>query len=147
MKKNNIDVSEVNVFGPETRTTDNTPTGIDLVDCASARIMIGVGVGGITFDSTNKVEFKVTHSDDDSTYTAVATGEVILGTNADASVGSGGIVKSLIAAHAAASLTVVDYIGNKRYVKVLADFSGTHGTGTPLHVTIIKTRLALAGTS
>jgi hypothetical protein len=54
---------------------------------------------------------------------------VVLGQNADASVGTGGIVKSLIAAHAAADTTEVGYIGGKRYLKVLADFSGTHGTG------------------
>lgn len=146
MKRDNFDLLPALVFGPVTLAADNTPAAVDLVGCNSADIQIGVGIGGITFDATNKVEFKITHSDDDSTYAAVGADDVILGTNADASVGTGGIVKSLIAAHAAADLTRVAYIGNKRYIKILADFSGTHGTGTPIQVAVQKTRLTFAGT-
>src|SRR6185436_19412019 len=51
---------------------DNTPAAIDLQGFTSAEIILAVGIGGITFDSTNKVEFKLTHSDDDSSYSAVA---------------------------------------------------------------------------
>jgi hypothetical protein len=125
-----------------TLAADNTPAAIDLQGFDGAKLLIQVGAGGITFDATNKVEFKITHSDDDSTYTAVAAADVILGTNADSSVGTGGIVKSLVAAHATADITSVDYIGGKRYLKVLADFSGTHGTGTPICVTVVKGRAA-----
>jgi hypothetical protein len=125
-----------------TLAADNTPAAIDLQGFDGAKLLIQVGVGGITFDTTNKVEFKITHSDDDSTYVAVAAADVILGSLADSSVGSGGIVKSLIAAHAAIDIAVVDYIGGKRYLKVLADFSGTHGTGTPIAVTVLKGRAA-----
>lgn len=125
-------------FGPITIAADNTPAAIDLQGFEGAKLLIAVGVGGITFDTTNKVEFKLTHSDDDSTYTAVAAADVLLGTNADSSVGTGGIVRSLIAAHAAATIAEIEYIGGKRYLKVLADFSGTHGTGTPIAVSVLK---------
>jgi len=126
----------------DTLAADNTPAAIDLQGFDGAKLLIQVGIGGITFDSTNKVEFKITQSNDDSTYVAVAAGDVILGTLADTSVGTGGIVKSLVAAHAAADISVVDYIGGYRYLKVLADFSGTHGTGTPIAVTVLKGRAA-----
>lgn len=132
-------------YGPITASADNTPAAVDLINSDSATILIAVGVGGITFDATNKIEFKVTHSDDNSTYTAVAAADVVLGTNADTSVGTGGIVKSLIAAHAAADVTKVGYIGGKRYIKILNDFAGTHGTGTPISTTVIGTRLHQAG--
>jgi hypothetical protein len=121
-----------------TLDADNTPAAIDLLGFDGAKLLIQVGAGGITFSSSNKIEFKVTHSDDDSTYTAVAAGDVLLGTNADSSVGTGGIVKSLVAAHATPDVTSIEYIGGKRYLKVLADFSGTHGTGTPIAVTVLK---------
>ena len=55
-----------------------------------------------------------------------------------ATVGTGGIVKSLTAAHASPTVDRVGYLGNKRYLKVLADFSGTHGTGTPIAVVVAK---------
>lgn len=116
-----------------TYTDDNTPAAVDLLGYDSALINISVGVGGITFTTDNKIEFKLTHSDDDSTYTAVALADVIGPT----SVGTGGIIKSLTAAHAAADVTKVGYKGGKRYLKLTADFAGTHGTGTPLSATVL----------
>jgi len=113
---------------------DNTPGAVDLLGFESAVIAIHVGVGGITFDGTNKVEFKLTHSDDDATYTAVTAADV----QGVDSVGAGGIIKSLTAAHAAADITKIGYVGGKRYLKLLADFSGTHGTGTPIAAEVIK---------
>lgn len=132
--RNNMGVG----FGiaPATLDADNTPAAVDLRGYESATVLVNVGVGGITFDATNKVEFKLTHSDDDSTYTAVTVDEV---TGLE-SVGTGGIIRSLVAAHAAATSTRVGYIGGKRYLKVLADFSGTHGAGTPISVPVILTR-------
>jgi hypothetical protein len=124
----------VAVFGPIALDADNTPVAIDLVKYASALLLLHIGIGGITFDATNKVEFKLTHSDDDSTYTAVTVDDVV----GLASVGTGGIVKSLVAAHAAASLTAVGYKGGKRYLKLLADFAGTHGAATPMSAVIVK---------
>ena len=124
----------VNIFGPVVLDADNTPAALDLLGYNGAEIELGIGAGGITFDSTNKVEFKLTHSDDDSTYDAVTIDDVL----GVASVGTGGIIKSLVAAHASATVEQFGYIGNKRYLKLLADFAGTHGTGTPLHAVLRK---------
>lgn len=112
---------------PATYDADNTPAAVDLLGYGSCAIIIAVGVGGITFSSTNKVEYKLTHSDDDVTYTAVTQYDIDRAT-----VGTGGIIKSLTAAHASPTVTRVGYIGSMRYIKLLADFSGTHGTGTPM---------------
>lgn len=114
-------------IGAATLDADNTPAAVDLRDYQSAELLIHVGAGGIVFDATNKVEFKLTHSDDGSTYEAVAQDDV-----QGVTVSTGGIVKSLVAAHATADITRVGYKMTRRYVKVLADFSGTHGTGTPI---------------
>jgi hypothetical protein len=51
-----------------------------------------------------------------------------------------GIIKSLVAAHAAAAVYRYGYKGGKRYLKLLADFSGTHGTGTPIAAIALKSR-------
>lgn len=117
-----------------TYDADNTPVAVDLLGFEGAVIAIHVGVGGITFSGTNKIEFKLTHSDDNATYAAVTAADV----QGVDSVGTGGIVKSLIAAHAAADITKIGYVGGKRYLKLLADFSGTHGTGTPIAAEVIK---------
>lgn len=117
----------VEAIAPAVLDADNTPAAIDIRNYRAAVICISVGVGGITFTDTNKVEFKLTHSDDNSTYTAVTSADV-----KGVTVGTGGIVLSLVEEHAAATLTKVGYHGGKRYLKLLADFGGTHSTGTPL---------------
>lgn len=105
---------------------------IDLADHNSAEIVLGIGIGGITFNATNKVEFIVTHSDDDTTYAAVDTAHILgAGTITD------GIVKALTSAHAAAAAYRFGYIGGKQYVKVTPTFGGTHGTGTPMFCAVI----------
>lgn len=113
---------------------DNTPDAVDIRMFKAVVIGIMVGVGGVTFDDTDKIEFKLTHSDDDDSYEAVAQGDV-----EGVTVGTGGIVKSLVAAHAAATLTKVGYHGGKRYLKLLADFSGTHtDLPTPIAAFVVQ---------
>lgn len=128
-------LAETQVVGPAVLTADNTPAALDLAGFNSAAILISVGAGGITFTTTNKIEFVVTHSDDDSTYTNVTDADVQGVTGV-----TNGIVRSLTAAKAAADTapTEIGYVGNKRYLKVLADFSGTHATGTPISVVLVK---------
>lgn len=94
---------------------------------------IYIGVGGITFTGTNKLDFVVTHSDDNVTYTAVGAEDVILDyTGSLTYPDANGIVKSLQVAHPAAELFLVGIRSKKRYIKIVADFSGTHATGTTL---------------
>lgn len=112
---------------------DNTPAAIDLQGYNSAEIILPIGVGGITFDATNKVEFVLTHSDDDVTYTNVTDADML-----GVSDITGGIIKSLVAAHAAGTVSRFGYKGNKRYLKLLANFSGTHGAGTPMSAIVLK---------
>lgn len=119
---------------PAAYDADNTPAAIDLRGFDGAVFAIHVGIGGITFSGTNKVEFKLTHADEeDGDYTAVAAADV----QGVDTVGTGGIVKTLNAAHASATVTKVGYIGGKPFAKLLADFSGTHGAATPIGATVI----------
>lgn len=112
---------------------DNTPPAVDLIGFNGAEVVLSIGVGGITFSGTNKIEFVLTHSNDDSTYTAVTDADMLGVTGI-----SNGIIKSLTSAHAAAAAYRFGYKGGKRYLKLLADFSGTHGTATPIAAVVIK---------
>lgn len=120
------------LINPATTAADNTPAVTSLASYNGARINVQVGVGGITFSGTNKVEFILKHGDlaDGSDQAAVAAADVA-GVTA-----TSGIIRSLIAAHAAASVTSLSYVGTKQYLSCLADFSGTHGVGTPIAVSI-----------
>lgn len=117
---------------------DNTPAAVQIDNAKDATIVIDIGTGGITFTTDNKVEFKLTASDDGDSYAAVADGEVV-----GATVGTGGVIKSLIAAHAAATIDVLGYIGSAKYLKLLADFSGTHATGTAMAAYVVQSEAYL----
>ncbi len=128
---NNILVDQA--IGLATLTADNVPAAVDLSGFKSAEILLAIGAGGITFTGTNKIEFKLTHSDDDVTYDDVVDADML-----GVSDVAGGIIKDLKTAHASAAVYRFGYKGNRRYLKLLADFSGTHGTGTPIAAMVVK---------
>lgn len=134
MKDIHSSMSAAVAIGAALLSADNTPASISLIGYDAAEILLTVGAGGIVFSGTNKIEFKLTHSDDDVTYTAVELKDV-LGVDA---VGTGGIIKALVAAHADPAVYRFGYKGGKPYLKLLADFSGTHGTGTPIAAIVLK---------
>lgn len=134
MKDFHSDMNVATLIGNATLAADNTPAAVDRQGYESTEIVLSIGIGGITFTGVNKVEFKLTHSDDNVTYTAVTVDDMLGLT----SVGAGGIIKSLIAAHAAAANYRCGYVGGKRYLKCLSDFSGGHLTGTPIGVIALQ---------
>lgn len=134
MKKDLLEEMDVLTALPAAAyAADNTPAAVDVSNFDAAIVSIAVGVGGITFTSSNKIEFKLTHSDDNSTYAAVTAADVT-GLSA---VGTGGIIHSLVAEQAAAAVVNVGYVGGKKYLKLLADFTGTHGVATPLAAVVV----------
>lgn len=135
MREQFSQLKNVMMLGAGTRTTDSTAIWVDRANYEAFTILLSIGVGGITFDSSNKIEFKIYESDasDGTGATLVAEADLIGASGA----GSTGILKSLVAAHAAAASYMYGYRGNKRYIGIVADFTGTHGTGTPMAITAI----------
>lgn len=133
MKDIHSGILAVAALGNALLDADSTSANIDLQGYNAAEIVLSVGVGGIVFTPTNKVEFVLSHSDDGSAFTAVKSKDVLgLESVTD------GIIKTLDAAHATAAAYRFGYVGNKRYVRLTADFSGTHGAGTPIAGLVIK---------
>lgn len=126
------------LIAPATLAADNTPAAVSIEGYGAVRVLVGVGVGGITFDGTNKIEVKLRAGDGTvGNHVAVAATDVEFMTG-DAWA-TGGIIRSLTAAHAAATVYVYDYVNTDpaiTHLSALADFSGTHGTGTPLFVMV-----------
>lgn len=129
---------------PAVLAADNAPIAVDLLDFQAATLLLLIGIGGIVFTGANKIDFVLAHSDDDVTYTPVTDDDVLKDALTPAAIVNG-IVRSLTAAHAAATVQKVGYIGGKRYLKLLADFSGVHGTGTPIAALVARTRATLRG--
>jgi len=127
---------KVLVAGPVVATADVSGV-IDRRGFESLIVTFAHGIGGITFTGTNRIDDKLQHSDDNITYTdcvAADVNSIMLPTGVEGTMGATGIVRSIITAHAAPSLTKVGYIGNKRYIKPIAAFGGTHATGTPIAI-------------
>lgn len=129
----------VEAIAPATYAADNSPVAIDLRNLAAAMLSLQIGVGGITFSGSNKVEFVLTHADPKADGSAPDAGDYVAVTQDDVqgvTVASGGVILALTAAHVSPTLNRVGYIGHKSFLKLLADFSGTHGTGTPIAATL-----------
>ncbi|MGH6978063.1 MAG: hypothetical protein ACRED4_02020 [Brevundimonas sp.] len=126
----------INAVAPGTYAADATPVEIDRLGFGSITFAIGVGVGGITFSGTNKIEFKLEASDDGDTWAPVPASQI-----AGLEVATDdGIVLAFKTAHAAASEHQFGYIGDARHLRITPDFSGTHGTGTGLSVVAVLGR-------
>jgi len=122
-------------IAPATLDADASGGSIDTKDFGSLTFGIFVGAGGISFTGTNRVDFIVEETNDQSAINVAADDALILAPGA-AAPGGTGIVRSLIATKSAAdtTMTTVGYRGKKRYARVKADFGGTHGTGVMMAV-------------
>lgn len=129
------------LIGAAALSADNTPAAVDTAGYDAAMIAIEIGIGGITFTGVNKIEFVLTHSDDNVSYANVADADMQGVTGI-----TNGIIKALTAAHAAAAVYRFGYRGNRRYLKLLADFSGTHASPTPIAACAVLGRPSFAPT-
>lgn len=133
---NNIGVDTA--IAPAVYDADVASAAIDLLGFGAADIAWHVGVGGITFNGTNKIELALQHSDDGVAWSDVALADL----NGAAIVPASGVVWTIAAEHAAADVIRVGYCGGKRYLRAKANFAGTHSAGTPLSAAVIKGRAA-----
>ena len=111
---------------PAVVTADANGTGVDLQGFESAMVVVNTGAEGDTLSGSVKFDFILEDSDDDSTYTAVTSSTSVT----EGSVDSSGIFLTLDANGETPQISEIEYLGTKRYVRVVANFSGTHGTGT-----------------
>jgi hypothetical protein len=116
------------LVGVQTRTTDIESAAFATRDFAVNEIEVDVGIGGITFDGTDS-------ADGVAAYAAVTDSGHVLLDGAAVDPDSGGVVKAFVAAHAAAARYVLTILTPGWY-KLKFEFSGTHGTGTPLAATL-----------
>lgn len=126
---NNIKL--VQSLAPAVRTADANGDGVDRQFYEGVTIVVDTGAEGITLSSTNKIEFELEHSDDDSTYSDMSSSDV------NGTLGTNGLFLTLDADAETPQISEIEYVGNKRYVRVVANFSGTHGTGTPIGASVI----------
>ena len=129
---NNVSVAQC--IAPVVGSSDTNGTGIDLQGFESATIVVDTGVEGDTLSSSVKVDFILQDSTDNSSFSAVTSNSLVT----DGAVDSSGIFLTLDANGETPQVTSIGYVGGKRYVRVVADFTGSHSNGTPIAVSVIK---------
>lgn len=115
-------------LNPVVSTTTKTSTAIDLQGYNSAIVLFSIGLSGDTLSGSVYWTLKLQHSDDNSTYTDLAAGDLN-------SPSLTSVVNS-----AALDETVYNfgYQGAKRYLKAIATPTGTHTNGTPIGVIALR---------
>ena len=116
---------------PAALDADANGTGVDTQGYENALVVVNCGVEGITLSGTDKIEFELEVSDDNSSWTD-ATSDDVQGT-----LGANGNFLTLDDNAETPSVTELEYLGNSRYIRVVANFSGTHGTATPMAASVI----------
>ena len=134
MKDLRSNISVVQTIAPVAGALDATGTGIDLQGYESCTFVIDAGIEGISLSGSNKIEIELEESTDNSTWTDVTASTSVIGATPD----SNGVVATFDADAEIPAVATVGYIGDKRYVRAIANFSGTHGAGTPLAVSVIR---------
>lgn len=113
---------------PAVRTADANGAGVDTQDSVGVGLVAHIGLSGDTLSGSVKIEMEVQHSDDNSSFSACADADInaaVTGTNT-------GTFAVIDAAADDEQIYKCNYIGSKRYVRVVANFTGTHTNGCPL---------------
>jgi hypothetical protein len=125
-------------YKPTVTTAAANGTGVDLQGYKSATLVAFIGAEGDTLSSSVHFEISLEHSDDNSTFTDVTQSDITNGT-----IASGGIWLKLDGTaggnpDTTGLVTQVGYIGGKRYIRGVIAKTGTHSTGTPIGLMVIK---------
>lgn len=127
-------MSPVSTLLPVNRTADANGAGVDLQGYEAAEVLASVGASADTLNGSNTISLELEESDDDSTYTDVAEADM-LGAIAGTTTGQFALID---AATEDDTLYRVGYVGNKQYIRVVDNRTGTHTSGTPTSATVVR---------
>lgn len=128
-------LKKIQVLDPVTLTADVDCTGVDMQAYEDVSFYVLVGESGDTLSGSVMIELEVEESADDSTYTDCADADLsssVTGTNT-------GTFAVIDAAAEDDAVFQVQYYGDKRYVRVVVNVTGTHSNGTPIGAISLQT--------
>ena len=111
----------------ETLSADKNGETIDTQDYSSLMFAVNVGESGDTLSSSVHIQLEVEESDDDSTWTDVDDDDL---TNVVDGTNDGTFAKIVL--NGDQDVYLVGYKGSKRYVRIVANLTGSHTNGTPI---------------
>lgn len=126
----------VHSIAAQTLTGDANGASADLKEHDGALIIVNVGNSGDTLSGSVKIELEVETSDNNSAWSDAADADLsssVSGTNT-------GTFAVIDAGSEDTTTFTTAYLGRERYVRVVANLTGTHSNGTPVAANIIRTR-------
>lgn len=129
---NNLKVTSLSLAA--VRNADLNSTAVDMQGYESVTFLVAMGNSADTLSTTNKIELEVEESDDNSAFTDCANADIVTAVTAT----NTGTFLLVDDPAEDSNVFKVGYIGNKRYVRVVVNFSGTHTTGTPMAIVAVQ---------
>lgn len=121
---------KVQHLAPATKSTDSTylsGTGIDLAGYNSALVIFSFGVSGDAASLSGSVKIEGSIGESDTSNSGWVEASDIVGTLPviDSSADDDAVY-------------IVSYVGSKRYILPGLNFTGTHTSGTPCAITVLR---------
>jgi len=118
---------------------DVDSASVDMQGYDSLLLVANVGVEAVTISETDFIELGVEESDNDSDFTDVADADLHYYVASVTSPAMTGVFASAVSPPDIPAVFITGYKGNKRYVRVRVEFSGTHSPdNTPISITAIQ---------
>ena len=115
-------------------TADQNGTSVDLAGIRSALIVAAVGESGDTLSGSVYIELEVEHCNDDSTWVDCADADLLNSVTGN----NTGTFAKIDADGEDGVIYTTQYVGTKRYVRVVINVTGSHSVGTPIGIVIVK---------
>lgn len=126
----------VKCLTPAVRTADANGAAVDRKDWDGVKFDFAIGASGDTLSGSVYLECELEHSDDNSTFSDCANADLsvsVTGTN----TGTAAVINDPAEDD---TVVTVAYLGTKRYVRPVLNFTGTHSNGIPCGVVATQNR-------
>ena len=136
------------VLSPAVYTTDQTGVYVNHRALGATKFDVVVAASLMNFSTSDKLELILLEADDSSGSgaAAVAAKDIVVSPNGPESApATSGIFKAITAINSTRKTYRVGYCGQKPYVTVKAEFTGTIGTGIGLAITATQARTRYEG--
>lgn len=138
-------VKTIAALVPVVLTSDTDGVDVDLQGFNQAMLILNVGIEGDTLSGSVKFEFILQEAPDDGTgsagtYVDVTDNNLVTGNT----VAAGGIFATVDADAEIPAVHKIGYVGNKRFIRLEVDTTGTHTNGTPMGCMAVLSQASLA---
>lgn len=117
------------ILDPVAAVADTNTASYDKLNFNTVHMLAMFGEEGVTLDGSDYIEVFLEHSTDNSVWALVTNPIYLTGVMETVALG---LVKTINDAALDDALYEIEYKGPNRYVRLRFEFTGTHGTGTPV---------------